>query len=141
VRPGDSGVVVRVVGVAGKPFDEARRARLVGLIEAGCSLEEAAGRVDVTRQTVFRWQARGKAEDGTPAAAFAEQLAAARGDDAADVASEEEALRLLTKAARKGSVTAAKALVAHHRSRAEPARPAGNPFENLDELAKRRTAG
>ena len=127
--------------MAGKPFDPARRARLVGLIEAGVSLEEAARRVGITRQTVFGWQARGKTEVGTPAAAFAEQLASARGDDVADIASEEEALRLLTKAARKGSVTAAKALIAHHRSQAEPARPAGNPFENLDELAKRRTAG
>ena len=124
----------------GSPFDAERRARLVGLIEAGASLEEAAARVGVTRQTVFRWQARGKTEDGTPAAAFAAQLAAARGEDGADVASEEEALRLLTRAARKGSVTAAKALIAHHRAQRAPDAPAANPFEQLDDLAKRRRA-
>ena len=124
--------------MAGKPFDEPRRARLVGLIEAGASLEEAAGRVGITRQTVFRLQAKGRTEEGTPAAMFAAQLAAARGEDGADVASEEEALRLLTRAARKGSVTAAKALISHHRAARAPEAPAGNPFEQLDDLAKRR---
>lgn len=127
--------------VAGSPFDEERRARLLGLIEAGASLEEAAGRVGITRQTVFRWQARGKTEVGTPAAEFAVRLASARGDDVADVATEEEALRLLTKAARKGSVTAAKALIAYHQALVAKAPPAaGNPFEALDDLAKVRRA-
>lgn len=125
----------------GKAFDAERRARLVGLIEAGCSLEEACGRVGVTRQTVFRWQAKGKSQPGTPAAEFAAALASARGDDSADVASEEEALRILTRAARKGSVQAARALIAHHRSKLVPEAPAANPFENLDDLAKRRRAG
>ena len=123
-----------------RAFDEPRRARLLGLIEAGSSLEEAAGRVGVTRQTVFRWQARGRVEEGTPAAVFAERLAAARGEAGADVASEEEALRLLTRAARKGSVTAMKALLAHHRAERDSEAPVGNPFENLDELAKKRRA-
>lgn len=127
--------------MTGKPFDDARRARLVGLIEAGASLEEAANRVGVTRQTVFRWQAKGKTEDGTPAAEFASALASARGDDSADVASEEEALRILTRAARKGSVQAARALISHHRAQRQPESPAANPFENLDDLAKRRKAG
>lgn len=122
-------------------FDVERRARLLGLIEAGASLEEAAARVGVARQTVFRWQARGKVQPGTPAAEFAERLAAARGEDGADVASEEEALRLLTRAARNGSVTAAKALLAHHRAERGQAPPdVANPFERLDELAKRRVA-
>ncbi len=71
---------------------------------------------------------------------FAERLAAARGDDGADVASEEEALRLLTRAARKGSVTAAKALIAHHRAERGQVVPAGNPFEQLGDLAKARRA-
>ena len=126
--------------MTGKPFDAARRARLVGLIEAGASLEEAANRVGVTRQTVFRWQAKGRTEDGTPAAVFAAQLASARGDDSADVASEEEALRILTRAARKGSVQAARALISHHRAQQQPESPAKNPFEQLDDLAKRRRA-
>jgi len=125
--------------MAGKAFDEERRARLLGLIEGGASLEEAAARVSVTRQTVFRWAARGKTEVGTPAAVFAERLAAARGEDGADVASEEEALRLLTRAARKGSVTAAKALLAHHRAQGQ-APPVGNPFEQLGDLAKARAS-
>ena len=125
--------------MAGKAFDEARRARLCGLIEAGSSLEEAAARVGVTRQTVFRWQARGKVEQDTPAAVFAAHLAAARGEsDDADIATEEEVLRMLTRAARKGSVTAMRAIVAHHRAERGQVPQIGNPFENLDELAKRR---
>jgi len=124
----------------GRSFDGERRARLVGLVEAGSSLEEACARVGVTRQTVFRWQAKGKVESGTPAAEFAANLAAARGDDSADVASEEEALRLLTRAARKGSVTAAARLVAYHQAHKDEVAAPGNPFEQLDDVARRRKA-
>ena len=113
-------------------FTPERRERLLTLLETGRSVEEAAADVGINPSTVARWAARGRAGD-EEAVEFAERFDAIRQGDGERL-SEDDVVRLLEQAAKKGSVTAMKVLL--ERFKAEPATPATHDL--LDELEQRR---
>lgn len=104
-------------------FTPERRERLLVLLELGRSLEEACASAQITRATVAKWAARGRLPDADAEVAdFARRLDAIRvGADGARL-TEDDALRLLERAARRGSVAAIKALLQRLGEEGEPAR-------------------
>lgn len=86
-------------------FTVEKRARLLGLVEAGVSIERASESVGVTQKTVNRWVHRGRAGGDEAAVRFAEDLDRARGESDEPLTTA-DLVRLLERAARKGSVRA-----------------------------------
>lgn len=114
-------------------FDLERRSRLIGLVEAGVSLEQASEKVGVSVKTINRWVHRGHAGLDGVAGAFAEQLDAARNGDTGPL-TEEDLYRLLERAARRGSVRAIKLLL----ERFEREEEMGRRPDRIDELIETR---
>lgn len=124
-------------------FSADRRERLLGMVSAGMPLTEAAAEVGVSRTTVDRWAGKGRREQGTDYAEFAQRLEQARhGPDRP--LTRGELVRLLERSARKGSIRAAELLLKRPWEKQRPAETPKDPFAELDELAqkrrKRRTA-
>jgi transposase len=92
------------------------------LLGAGRNVEEACAAAGVGRSTVSRWAARGRVPGADQEAAeFAGCLDAIReGRDVARL-TEDDALRLLERSARRGSVQAQKALLVELRRREQAA--------------------
>ncbi len=128
-------------------FTTARRSAVLAAVRSGVSLEDASRRLDVAPRTVANWISRGRRERSGPYVDFAAAVERARAGHARELASRrldtEALLRLLERAARNGSVAAAKFLVERiDRERAggrepNPSHPAGG----FDELARRRQPG
>lgn len=120
-------------------FDPVRRARFLGLVEAGWTIRMAAARVGTTETTVGRWRRRGKAHPETEAGGFEADLAAAlvaAGGDEVGPLSVEDVRRALEAQVRRGSVGAMRVWMARF---AEPDRePAAAAGGWIDELAERR---
>lgn len=122
-------------------FTDDVRARFVGLIEAGSPISEAAGRVGVSERTVHTWLARGRREAGTPAAEFAVLVDAHLQGAADERLSEADVLRLVERAARKGSVAAMKMLLERFEKEKRgdgDETEKRDPLAEFDELAQRR---
>jgi hypothetical protein len=101
---------------AAKPkikFTTDLRERLLTLFERGDSLEEACADVGISRATVTKWAARGRKpnapDDGS--AEFAFRLDEIRDGRSEQNLSRDDVIKLLEKAARKGSVQAQKILL------------------------------
>lgn len=95
-------------------FTPEKRARLLGMIEGGATMEAACAACDVTPLTVRRWHALGRAGRSPEHAAFAASLDAAResavaGDDGPMTTA--ELVGLLERQARRGSVRALELLI------------------------------
>jgi len=123
--------------MAASRFTADRRARLLGLIEAGVSIEEASERVGVTPKTVRRWVLRGEHGEDDAAGSFADALEAARVRAVAPLG-EADLVRVLEAAARRGSIRAAELLL-----RRLPAEPIESelpvdPFGDVDSLFAQR---
>ncbi len=120
-------------------FTAQRRAHLLGLIEGGVSLEEAAERAGTTPKTVRRWALRGAYGEDAEAGAFADALEAARVRAVAPL-TESDLVRVLEGAARRGSIRAAELLLRRLDSRPESTRrdPPADPFSTVDEMFARR---
>ena len=116
-------------------FTAERRERLLTLLETGRNLEEAAADVGVNPSTVARWAAQGRAGVDDAHVVFSERYDAIRQGDGEPL-SEEDVVRLLEQAARKGSVTAMRTLLDRFKGHQPPAR-VGDEF---DELKERRRA-
>lgn len=108
-------------------FTDARRERFVALVAGGAGLEEAAASVGISRRSVMDWLARGRVQEGTPAAEFAAAFEAARAggaDVSADRLTEDDLVALMEAQARRGNVPAIRLLLERatvERSRAENA--------------------
>jgi hypothetical protein len=77
-------------------FTPERRARLLAFIEAGWTTEAACAAASVSRTTVNRWAALGRADATPESAAFTQQLARARAEAGDAVVAEREADRVPT---------------------------------------------
>lgn len=127
-------------------FTAERRERLLTLLGAGRNVEEACASAGVGRSTVSRWAARGRGPGAdADARSFAERFDAIREGRGEDRLSERDVLRLLERAARRGSVAAMKLLLERPWEGREAPAPASedneeDPFTALerDELAHRR---
>lgn len=94
----------------GEAFSEALGARLAGMVEAGVSIAEASARAGVPERTVHKWLSRGRYEVGTPHARFARAIDGVTDAEAPHLR-EDDLVRLLERAARRGSVSAMRALL------------------------------
>ncbi|MBA3358451.1 MAG: hypothetical protein H0U20_03225 [Thermoleophilaceae bacterium] len=129
-----------------KKFTGATREAVLGAVRAGVSLEDSCRGLGVSCRTVSNWLSRGRREGSGPFADFARDVERARADHEREVAERglgsADLLRLLERAARRGSVQAARFLVERlDRERAggresNPSHPGG-----FDELARRRQPG
>jgi hypothetical protein len=108
---------------------EARDAILAGL-RAGLTLGEAAHQADMPVQTVKNWLARGRSEEDTDHAEFAEAVDAAREAAALAPMGDAEFLGHVARAVRSGSVQAMKLWNAIRT--ADPDAPDADPFAELD---------
>jgi hypothetical protein len=117
-------------------FDPERRERFLTLLETGRNVEQAAADVDVNPSTVARWAARGRAGASEDARAFAERFDAIREGDQGEL-TEDDVVRALEQAIRKGSVTAMRLWLDRYGGDRKPQTPAGDEF---DELKARRAA-
>jgi len=106
---------------------EAVRGELVGALRVGVSLADACRHASVSDRTVRHWIARGRREPGTAYATLACEVDAAR-ETAGDVGPMDEAelRRVVSRAAKAGSMPAMKLLWEMHRAPARPA-PSGAP--------------
>lgn len=120
-------------------FEPYVRGQLVGAVRAGATLSDACRHAEVPENTVRGWLKRGRKELNTEYAAFEAEISTARTEAAADTASFEEALVLLSRAARAGSVRACQLLLEHHRSERERQEDEREP-SIIDELIARRAA-
>lgn len=120
-----------------------------GLIErfaAGVSLEDACRAVGITEKTAKKWLARGRKDGVGPFADFARDVDEARAEAKArpEPMDAEELARVVSEAARKGSVAAMKLrqemLLADRRTAEEPEEAPQDPLAGVDELAQRRAA-
>jgi transposase len=128
-------------------FSPERRSRFLGLLEGGRNVEEACAAVGVSRSTVSKWVARGRAGDGE-AAAFAEAFDAIRAADSGRgedrPLDEDDLVRLLERQARRGSVPAMKMLLERldrQRRDDRPPSPWGDAFGPIDEVRALRERG
>jgi transposase len=125
-------------------FTPERRERFLTLLGTGRNVEESCAGAGVGRSTVTRWAARGRERGAdADAAEFAGRLDEIREGRGAPSLTVADLVRLLEKAARKGSVQAMKLLL--ERSDRKPAGLTArsdeqDPFSALpgDELAPRR---
>jgi hypothetical protein len=101
-------------------FTPDRRERLLLLLAGGASLSSACATVKVSRTTVAQWVARGRAGSDPEAIGFAKRVLAIRGVSNGHRVSDEEIEAALEAGTRRGSVTAARALMAARRRREEP---------------------
>lgn len=96
-------------------FTPERRAAILAGLRAGVSVSDSCRFLDLAPGTVRNWLSRGRREQVGPYADFAAEVDAAREEVAHRVAaaglSEEDLLRLMEAAARRGSVQAAKFLL------------------------------
>jgi transposase len=118
------------------PFTAERREQLLVALAAGASLTSACASVGVSRTTVYKWAARGRA--GAPdAQEFSQRFDRVR-LGACSRTAEEEIERTLEAGTRRGSVSAARALMALRRRRAEEepdefaGLPEGHPWRYTD---------
>jgi hypothetical protein len=114
-------------------FTAERRERFLTLLEAGRNVEEACADVGVSRSTISKWAARGRSGEDTDAAAFAERFDAVREGHTDASLTEADVLRLVERAARRGSVTAMKVLLDRFRRQAE-SKGGRSEFDALDEF-------
>jgi transposase len=117
-------------------FTAERRERFLTLLETGRNVEQAAADVGVNPSTVARWAARGRADATAEAREFAERFDAIRGGDGERL-SEQDVIRALELAIRKGSVTAMKTWLDRYGEREESAPSTPDEFDELRE--RRRT--
>jgi hypothetical protein len=122
-------------------FTPERRGKLLGLLEAGRTVEDAAAAAGVSGYTVHRWARKGRVEEGTEAAGFAERFDAVREGRGDRGLSEADVVRLVEISARGGSVQAQKVLLDRFQRQSAPV---GNPTpgtaDEFDELKERRRA-
>lgn len=122
-------------------FDAVRRARFLGLVEAGWTIRKAAARVGTTETTVGRWRRRGKAHPDSEAGGFEADLAEALGvgGGPAVALTVEDVRRAVEAQVRRGSVGAMRVWLARFAEPDSEPAPAGEGGGwILDELAKRR---
>ena len=114
-------------------FDSVRRERLLVALETGRTLEDACVIAGVSRATVSKWAARGRRGTDVDAEEFAQRLDAIREGAAEPLPGEEDVLRMLARAARKGSVRAMTALLVELRRANEQGdtRDPDDPFARL----------
>jgi transposase len=115
------------------PVTAERRERFLTLLETGRNVEQAAADVGVNPSTVARWAARGRAGADAAAEGFAERFDAIRCGDGGRL-TEDDVVRALEQAIRKGSVTAIRIWLDRF---GEGAEPPAVPDE-FDELKARR---
>ena len=133
--------------MAASKFTPATRGALLERFAAGVSLRDACGALGLREATVKAWLTRGRRGDVGAYAEFAEAVEAAR--EAArsrpDPMDEDELARVVSKAARGGSVAAMK--LRWEMLRKEPDGGEGvnngdrDPLAEVDELARLRRAG
>jgi hypothetical protein len=109
------------------------------VLAAGGSLDQAAEKAGVSRRTVERWRAEGRAklEQASPVAKLALEADRPAGVPAEPL-SETELVELLEAQARRGSVRAIELLLARAKARPAERRPADDVFREIDELAEQR---
>ena len=120
-------------------FTSERRERLLTLLETGRTVEDAAASVGVSPTTVQRWAARGREAVSPDEAEFAERFDAVRQGDGERL-SEDDVVRLLEQAAKKGSVTAMKVLLDRFKSEAVPTNVDTDEFDELKARRRSRVA-
>lgn len=136
-------------------FTPQTRAALVAHIRQGGALAQACRESDIGVKTVEGWITRGRRDRVTEAvlgegvlseyAEFAKSVDAARELAAAEVVTEGDVVKMLERAAKKGSVSAMKILLGRFEKQRKAADGEGqsdDPFDDLegDELAPRRAA-
>ena len=104
-------------------FTEDRREPWLYLVGHGCSQQEACAEVDVSSATISRWRLAGSTGRSDAASDFAERLDAVVEGTTSVRLTEDDLIRLMEAAARKGSVTAIKYLLDRldaHEARTQP---------------------
>lgn len=127
-------------------FTPERRARLIGHVEAGGTIEDACLAAGVCRSTVMRWQRKGRKDPGSEMGEFAAALEVARGAGRAierrNLSQEDLVALLEERAAERRCLKSIELLLMRPWERHDGDReqePAG-PSAPLDELAARRAA-
>ena len=125
-------------------FTPYNRAAVVAHLRRGGAMAEVCRDLDVRLKTAEGWLTRGRREEQGDYADFAEKVEAAREEARRANLDEDDVIKLLEKAARKGSVTAmTKLLDRFERKRKEQGQQEElplDPFQALggDELAAKR---
>lgn len=116
------------------------RGALLERFASGLSLPDAARAVGVNATTLKNWLTRGRKEDGTPHAAFAAAVDAARREaaDRPEPMDRDELIRVVSQAARRGNVQAMKLRNEMLRDDEAPDEEPAPNVGSLDELAERR---
>lgn len=119
------------------------RGALLERFAAGLSLPDAARAVGVNTTTLKNWLTRGRKENGTPHAQFVADVEDARKKAAArpEPMDREELARVVSKAARAGSVPAMKLrdeMLLRDEQPDDEDEPEKPELGSLDELAERR---
>lgn len=92
-------------------FTEERREQWLSMVEHGHSQQEACAEVGVSPATISRWRLAGRAGRSDEAVMFAGRLDAVVEGTCAVRLTEDDLVRLLEQAARRGSVTAIRTLL------------------------------
>ncbi len=123
-------------------FTKGRQEAVLESLRAGVSLADSCRPLDVSAGSVSNWISRGRREQSGPFADFARDVERARAEREREVAGRGldtgDLLRLLERAARRGSVAAAKYLLERHDREQDGAGGADGGF---DGLAHRRWPG
>ena len=110
------------------------------MLEAGRTVEDAAAAAGVSGYTVHRWARKGRVEEGTEAAEFAERFDAVREGRGDRGLSEADVVRLVEIAARGGSVQAQKVLLDRFQRQVPVSTTVDTAADEFDELKERRRA-
>ena len=120
-------------------FTPEARGALIERVASGVSLADAARAIGLREKTVKGWITRGRREDGGDYAEFAQRIEQARreADERPEPMDADELARVVSEAARKGSVAAMK--LRHEQLGAKDA-PEHEPADEFDELKARRAS-
>ncbi len=120
-------------------FTPQARGALIERVASGVSLTDAARAIGLREKTVKGWITRGRREDEGDYTEFAQRIEQARreADERPQPMDPDELARVVSEAARRGSVAAMK--LRHEQLGAEDA-PEQEPADEFDELKARRSA-
>lgn len=124
-------------------FTPETRSRLLEHISAGLSITDSCRAVGIGHKTVRNWLSRGRKENTGPYVDFACAVDEARKRALPEPMTEDQLRRVVSQAAKKGSVQAQKLyweMILDDRSADEAEKEETKPLESIDELAERRAA-
>lgn len=127
--------------MAAQRFSPELHKQIVSLFADGLNLGDVAAAADISKPTLTKWLTRGRKESGTPHAQFAHDVDAAKKDALESYPMDrDELVRVVSRAARRGSIPAMKLRdeMLQREEAPDEDEPAKPDTGSLDELAERR---